>query len=408
MNYFSIAILAGTLVSLALGVLLGLFRGMRRGVLRLALLVFCFILSLALCGTVSETLMGLELFDGKTLQAILEETLSSGGKSASDIILPMAQILAKLIAFVVTFALLQFVTWILVFPILKTILRPILGRRVRSRGLGALVGVACGAVVAFSLYVPLNGLFCEASKLASVDLSGISGDSGGSGDPLASIRETGIADYASSGISKFYNAVGGGFYRSLATVKDANGKEISLTTQIDALSAAAKIASKVAAIKNIQNEDGSINTAGVREIAGALSEMDDLTPEVKASLADMVKSLTEAMGDDVPEAIRNLDPEKIDFKNEGALLTTVADIIDADGNPASVNIKEAVENLSKSTVILPALAESSVTLPVDGETKAKAMEAINELESRTGNNAVDAGTVAKLKALFGEKTPAGE
>ena len=145
-----------------------------------------------------------------------------------------------------------------------------------------------------------------------------------------------------------------------------------------------------------------------REIAGALSEMDDLTPEVKASLADMVKSLTEAMGDDVPEAIRNLDPEKIDFKTEGALLTTVADIIDADGNPASVNIKEAVENLSKSTVILPALAESSVTLPVDGETKAKAMEAIDELESRTGNNAVDAGTVAKLKALFGEKTPAGE
>lgn len=53
MNYFSIAILAGTLVSLALGVLLGLFRGMRRGVLRLALLVFCFILSLALCGAVS-------------------------------------------------------------------------------------------------------------------------------------------------------------------------------------------------------------------------------------------------------------------------------------------------------------------------------------------------------------------
>ncbi len=150
MNYFSTAILAGTLVSLALGVLLGLFRGMRRGVLRLALLVFCFILSLALCGTVSETLMGLELFDGKTLQAVLEEALSSGGKSASDIILPMAQILAKLIAFVVTFALLQFVTWILVFPILKMILRPILGRRVRSRGLGALVGVACGAVVGTS------------------------------------------------------------------------------------------------------------------------------------------------------------------------------------------------------------------------------------------------------------------
>lgn len=402
MNYFTTAILAGSLVSLALGALLGLFRGMRRGLLRLALLVLCFVLSLALCGTVSETLMGLKLFGGKTLQAALEESLSSGGKGVSDIVLPMAQILTKLIAFVVTFALLQFVTWILIFPILKLILRPILGRRVHSRGLGALIGVACGAVVAFSLYVPLNGLFCEASKLATVDLSGISGDSGGSGDQLAAIKETGIADYASSGISKFYSTVGGGFYHSLATAKDANGKEVNLTTQIDALSAAAKIATKVAAIKNIQNEDGSVNTDSVREIAKTLTEMDDLTPEVRESLNDMVRSLTESMGDNMPEAIRNLDLEKIDFKTEGALLNTVADIVDAEGSLENVDIKEAVENLSKSTVILPALAESDVTLPVDEKTKAQAMEAINELESRTGDAATDAETIASLKALFGE------
>ncbi len=402
MNYFTTAILAGTLVSLALGALLGLLRGMRRGLLRLALLVLCFALSLALCGAVSETLMGLELFDGKTLQAMLEESLSSGGEGVSDIVLPMAQILTKILAFVLTFALLQFVSWILVFPILKLILRPILGRRVHSRGLGALIGIACGAVVAFSLYVPLNGLFCEASKLATVDLSGISGDSSGSEDQFAAIKETGIADYASSGISKFYGAVGGGFYRSLATVKDANGKEVNLTTQMDALSAAAKIATKVAAIKNIQNEDGSVNTDSVREIAKTLTEMDDLTPEVKESLNDMVRSLTESMGDDMPEAIRNLDLEKIDFKTEGALLTTVADIVDAEGSLENVDIKEAVENLSKSTVILPALAESDVTLPVNEETKAQVMEAINELESRTGDAAVDAETLASLKALFGE------
>lgn len=146
MNYFTTAVLAGTLVTLIVGVLLGLLRGMRRSVLRLALLVLCLVLALAICPTVSETVMNIKISDGKTLETLLTESFSNGGEAAADIVVPIAQILAKLIAFIMLFGILQFVTWIIVFPILKLILRPLIGRRAHSRMLGALLGLAhCSA-----------------------------------------------------------------------------------------------------------------------------------------------------------------------------------------------------------------------------------------------------------------------
>lgn len=129
MNYFTTAVLAGTLVTLIVGVLLGLLRGMRRSVLRLALLVLCLVLALAICPAVSETVMNVKISDGKTLETLLTENFSNGGEAAVDIVVPIAQILAKLIAFIMLFGILQFVTWIIVFPILKLILRPLIGRR---------------------------------------------------------------------------------------------------------------------------------------------------------------------------------------------------------------------------------------------------------------------------------------
>ena len=399
MNTFAIAIIAGTLVTVIIGVLLGLLRGLKRSLLRLVLLALCFVLSLALCTAASDSIVNLKISDGKTLEELLISGFSEGGKAVTDIVIPMVQIIAKIIAFIGLFGLLQFVTWVLVYPILKLILRPVLGRRVRSRGAGALVGVLSGALVAFAIYVPMNGLICEIGKLATVDLSGVSGNAGDA-KQFEEIRATGITEYSGSDISKFYSSVGGAFYNSLSTVTDQNGNEVHLSTQIDALAAAAKFASKAATLKNVMNEDGTVNTASIKEFAKALTELDELTPEAKQSLNAMVKSATEALGDSVPESIKNLNIEQIDFKTEGNLLVTVADVVEQEGSLENVDIRQVVDDLSKSTVILPALAESNVTLPVDEETKSKVDEAIADLESQTGSEAVDAETIAKLKALF--------
>ena len=92
MNYFTTAVLAGTLVTLIVGVLLGLLRGMRRSVLRLALLVLCLVLALAICPAVSETVMNVKISDGKTLETLLTENFSNGGE-------PLSTLLSRLLRF---------------------------------------------------------------------------------------------------------------------------------------------------------------------------------------------------------------------------------------------------------------------------------------------------------------------
>ena len=198
MNYFVALVLGGTLVSVAVGALLGLFRGMRRSILRAALLVLCFVLALALCGSVSNAIVNIKISDGKTIEELLASSFSEGGKAVTDIVIPMAQAFAKVIAFVVIFGLLQFVTWILVFPILKLVLRPLIGRRAHARLLGTVLGAACGLFVAFAVYAPINGLLIEAGKLASIDLSSVTSDSasGTQVDDMMMVKDSGIRSTA--------------------------------------------------------------------------------------------------------------------------------------------------------------------------------------------------------------------
>lgn len=401
MNYITSVILAGTLVTIIVGVLLGLLRGMKRAILRVALLVLCFILALSLCNAISDSVMQTEISDGQTLDQLLAESLSDGGTAVADIVIPMAQSIAKVIVFVVLFTILQLVTWLVIFPILKLVLRPFIGKRHRKRLFGALVGAAGGLFCAFMIFVPLNGLLCEFGKIASIDLSGLTEDGDAETDLTEDLEQFDFAAYSESGISKMYSAVGGGFYRSLSTVKDRNGKQVTLSTQIDALSAAAKFATKAATLKNVMNDDGTVNTESIKEFAKALTELDELTPEAKEALNDMVKSATEALGDDVPESIKNLDLEQIDFKTEGDLLVTVADIVENEGSLENVDISATIEELSQSTVILPTLAESEVSFSVDEETENEIADAIADLESKTGDEAVDQATIDQLKALFG-------
>ena len=136
--------------------------------------------------------------------------------------------------------------------------------------------------------------------------------------------------------------------------------------------------------------------------------MDELTPEAKKALNGILKSATESLGDDVPEAIKNLDVENIDFKSEGELLLTAADVMEKNGNLDDVDMTKLVNDCSKSTVILDTLVDSDLTIPVDGEKRAEVDAAIADLESKTGNEAVDEATIAKLKALFGDGANSGE
>lgn len=457
MNYLVAFILGGTLLTVIVGALLGLLRGFRRSILRAALIVFCFVLSLALCGAIANSITGVKI-DGKTFEELMVSSLAENGQAVSDIVIPMVKAFTKVIAFLLIFVVLQFITWVLVFPILKLVLRPLVGRRPHARLLGMAVGAACGLFVAFAFFSPINGLLNEVGKIASIDFSSVSGSNktaevttdnetktldvafvGGESalaySPAEGIRTVALAanssatgtgaktsgsankaedalaegqnimvGYSKSGICKFYNGIGGWFYRSLSTVKDKNGNKVSVSSQIDALSAVANLATKAASLGNITNPDGTVNTANVKEFAKALTEMDELTPEAKKVLNDMVKTATDSLGDDVPDAIKNLDMEKVDFKSEGELLLTAAEVMERDGNLDNVDMTKLVNDCSKSTIILDTLVDADVTIPVDEEQRAEIDAAIADLESKTGSEAVDAEKIAKLKALFADNT----
>lgn len=407
MNYIVAFVLGGTLLTVVVGALLGLLRGLRRSILRAALLVLCFVLALSLSGAFANSLIDIKVSDGKTFEELIASSFSDGGAAVTDLVVPLARAFAKVISFLLVFIVLQFITWVLVFPILKFVLRPFLGKRPHARLFGALVGVACGLFVSFAFFSPVNGLITDIGKIVSIDFSAMSGDGSSSSqsqqdqDETLNTMKTTLTDYTESGISKVYSGVGGGLYRTLSTVKNKDGEKVGISSQVDAITAAMNFATKVSSLKNINNPDGSLNTASVREFAKSLTELDELTPEAKKALTDMIKTATDSMGDDVPEAIKNIDFEEIDFKAEGNLLITLTDIADNEGSLENVDIDQMVSDLSKSTVILPTLDESNLTIPLDDETQSKVDHAIDELESKTGDEAVDAETIAKLKALFG-------
>ena len=54
------------------------------------------------------------------------------------------------------------------------------------------------------------------------------------------------------------------------------------------------------------------------------------------------------------------------------------------------------------------LVDADVPIPGAGEKRAAVDAAIADLESKTGNEAVDEATIAKLKALFGNGANSGE
>lgn len=400
MNSLILTVLSGTVVALAAGVVLGLFRGAGRSLLRLTLLVLCIVLAFTLRGSLTDMLMGLSLGNGQTLEELLLAGLPEQSEGIRSIILPTVTILSGILSFLVLFCALLLLSWILVYPLLKLLLRPLIGRTPRHRGFGMLIGLLCGAAVAFAIFVPVNGLLKEAGKLASLNFS-----QPGTEEPdaltgmVGSFEAKDLEAYADSGISDFYSAVGDPFWQGLTTLTDRDGNRTVLSAQTDALSAAADFAVRISSLGELRNGDGSLNTDTVRAFAEALTGLDSLTPEAKAAFGTMLADMTESMGDAVPEALKGIDFANTDLRAEGELLIAVADCQES-GSTAAVDMADLIDGLAGSTVILPLLSGSDVTVPLDTEKKAEADAAIARLEEKTGDDAVDAETLAQLRALF--------
>ena len=123
MGIITLVVLGLTLVGMAFGALFGFIRGRERALLRLVLVVISAFLALALRGAVVDTIMNINV-EGAPLRATLLESFGSEiPEGLTNLIFAFMEILIGFVAYFILLFVLRFLSWILVFPFLKLIIR---------------------------------------------------------------------------------------------------------------------------------------------------------------------------------------------------------------------------------------------------------------------------------------------
>ncbi len=325
-----------TAVSLVIGFLLGFLRGFKRSVLRAVLVVVSLVLAVALRGTVTQIIMGLEI-DGQTLQQTLVSSFGDGSLPASlqDLVVVLVEIMIGVVAFFAVFALLVFITWLIVFPICKIFVKKGIRRR---RLLGAVVGLLQGFVVAFAFCAPITGLVSQVDKVSALELEG---------KPVIEIpAELGISKYMGSAPGKLYNAIGGWFFDVLSSGKTADGKNVSIDDAVSIVVAVGDIANTVTQVEDSMNVMSNPDATPQQQIDAMQnlgdslvaigSSVDDLSDDAKTIVNDVVSSVKDMVGGDLDPAVQdvidNFDISSIDFAAAGDANNGIATYIEKTGD----------------------------------------------------------------------------
>ena len=253
MAMIATSLLAGTIFIVLWGAFLGMIRGRNRSILRLILVVISLALALFLRSYLVETFTTMEIEPGLTVEAMLIKEFMAGQSmpaEMAEVIAIIVEILVSLVAFIAIFALLSFVTWLIIFPICKIFVKKEKnkeGKRKAKKGVGALIGLVQGVLIAFVTFVPVSGMMSGIANLTTVmgENMATSGyettiDSGITSFAEESGEGTGSGSGANgempmigepTGMVKFYNDVGGWFFDMIASVDkvdETTGKTVKI------------------------------------------------------------------------------------------------------------------------------------------------------------------------------------
>lgn len=288
MNMMAMSLLVSTLACLIWGSILGMIRGRNRSILRLVIIVACALLALVMRNTLVDALMGLEI-EGETIMDSITGDMS-GAEATADFMTSLFSILFGLVSYLAIFGILQFVTWIIVFPICKIFVKK--DKDKKKVGAGALIGLAQGFIIAFVTCSPVVGLLGQVERLLPVieELDGGSSSEQGVGFEISTDNAISTFDadgnevvlmeeyspdgeinmdspedvfkgFSNSGIAKFYNAIGGWYYDMIGSVK-VDGVRVGLDDYIDIIDVMAVFANEVFADNGLQQDIESIPTVG--------------------------------------------------------------------------------------------------------------------------------------------------
>lgn len=437
-NYFTIAVIAVSVLCIAVGLLLGLFRGFSRSLVRLILVVASTVAAWFLRPIISKTLMGLEI-GGKSINSVLAEAFAGDiPQSVVTLAYALVEIMIGLLAFIIVFFVLKLLTYLILFPIIKIFL----GKEKKGRLLGALIGTVQGVLVAFLVCVPFTGIIGELNNIAAIDVSLLSeSDSAESQtNPVRGmlddigITEDTIDEYLTSPVGEIYLKAGKPLYVAMTTTTDANGKKITLSAAVGAAKNGIKMAANTKDIMNTMQDissEGGATEENIGTVCDKLKELDEIKNDTTEEEAEIINSVikdvietvassgaTDEEKEQIQEAIDKIgdqiDIKQIEFGAAADAVETIVKIADVKSteNPEEPSAKteitqedadKIVNGLAKNEMLVTILetqltgGEVGSLVQMSEDDKDKFLTAIDNVEEGT----ISEEYREKMKQLLG-------
>ena len=351
----NIIVLAITAACVLFGFILGIIRGFSRSLLRFLLIVACAAGAWFLRGLLTDIVMGINI-NGQTLGDMIAEGLSSADlpSSVTSLVQTLARLIVGVALFIVCFLLLQLVTWVIIFPLLKLFLKrhPVKRHRIT----GAVIGLLQGAVIAFVICFPLSGLLVQFNKIASLEMNG---------EPILNMGvDLDVEGYSASPLGNFYISAGGGLFKLMTT--DSSGDTVvSLDSATSAVAAAVNVSNEITKISNVLNENGGIN-GNAQAIADSFKDIDaikgDLDDESAALLNDVLKDTAASLGGQDFNLPEDFDIKEVNFTAAGNAIVEIEKYSSAGSieNITEDSVNIIINGLAENEIIVDALGSAAI------------------------------------------------
>lgn len=328
--------------AIALGALLGLLRGTNRSILRLVLIIACAVGAFFLMEKVAGVILTIEVEGGLTLhESILAGLVESGEipESVQTLIIALIEIVVGLAFFLLGFIVLSFLTWLIVFPILKIFVRPGVKKR---RLLGMIIGAIQGVVVAFVLCVPVTGITNEVQKLSEIEVDG---------KKIIPV-ELNLEEFTDSEIYNIYNTSGGWFYEMLTSKQTEDGTNVSVSDTVDIVVVVTDVVNETTNLAtnlnkvndseaNVQDKVDSLKNVG-DNLINIGTKIDSLSDNAKEVLQQVITDVVGSFvggGDEneeqeeiippaVQEVIENINFDNLSLQSTGEAIKGISSYIE--------------------------------------------------------------------------------
>lgn len=270
----------------------------------------------------------------------------------------------------------------------------------KHRGVGALVGLAQGVLLAYFLFAPMTGLLNQIAQITSLEING---------KPIVELPENlDITGYTESGIGKLYSSTGHWYYSMMSSTTDANGNKISLDETVKLATTLMEVANVATSIENelsiLQDENAepeevisALNSLGDKlvNVGDSIDELDESTMN---TIKDMVVEMSgeNASQEEIDEILKNIDAEV--FVQAGNGIKAFAEYEQIKLDDGELTEEQASDIVSKAHGCI-GLVGDSVTLDVNEEDKTEFKSAIDGM---TGISDEDKDA---LYGLFGIEIP---